>query len=177
VDVPQRNRYKLQESSQTKGLNMKQHTYEVRVEWTGNNGEGTKTYKGYRRDHTIASPGKPQIQGSSDPNFHGDRTRYNPEELLVASLSTCHMLWYLHLCSMNHITVIDYQDAASGLMQENDDGSGEFVRVLLKPAVKISAGGDQARAIALHREAHHLCFIARSVKFPVHIEPAIVEEG
>lgn len=153
---------------------MKHHTYEVRIDWTGNDGQGTKTYQSYRRDHTIAAQGKPQIPGSSDPSFRGDPSRYNPEELLVASLSACHMLWYLHLCSTNKVTVIDYQDAASGVMEEADDGSGKFVRVLLKPKVKISAGDDQAKAQALHSEAHHLCFIARSVNFPVEIEPEIV---
>jgi organic hydroperoxide reductase OsmC/OhrA len=154
---------------------MKQHNYEVRIDWRGNDGAGTKTYKGYRRDHTITSAGKPQIEGSSDPNFRGDRSRYNPEELLVASLSACHMLWYLHLCSANQVTVLDYHDAALGVMRENEDGSGEFLRVTLKPAVKISAGEDQAKALALHREAHHLCFIARSVNFPVEVAPEIAE--
>jgi len=154
---------------------MKRHTYEVRVDWTGNDGEGTKTYRSYRRDHTIASEGKPQIQGSSDPSFRGDRARYNPEELLVASLSACHMLWYLHLCSANQVTVLDYQDAAFGVMEEHDDGSGEFVRVVLKPTVKISTGDDRAQALALHSEAHRLCFIARSVRFPVDIAPEIMD--
>jgi organic hydroperoxide reductase OsmC/OhrA len=155
---------------------MKQHTYEVRVDWTGNDGEGTKTYKGYRRDHIIACEGKPQIQGSSDPSFRGDRYRYNPEELLVASLSSCHMLWYLHLCSVNHVTVLDYRDSAFGVMEESDHGSGEFVRVTLRPTVKISAGVDQAKALALHSEAHSLCFIARSVRFPVDIIPEITSD-
>ena len=154
---------------------MKHHTYNVRVDWTGNDGEGTKTYKGYRRDHTIASEGKPPIQGSSDPAFRGDRARYNPEELLVASLSSCHMLWYLHLCSANGVTVLEYSDAASGDLQEGNDGSGEFVRVLLRPAVKLAAGDDRTKALALHSEAHRLCFIARSVNFPVDLAPEIVE--
>jgi organic hydroperoxide reductase OsmC/OhrA len=154
---------------------VKQHTYEVRITWAGNDGEGTKTYKGYRRDHTIACEGKPQIQGSSDPSFRGDRSRYNPEELLVASLSSCHMLWYLHLCSVNRVTVLDYRDSASGVLEEGNDGSGEFVRVTLRPTVKVSAGDDRARALALHSEAHRLCFIARSVRFPVDIVPEIIE--
>ena len=142
---------------------MKHHTYDVRVDWTGNDGEGTKTYRGYRRDYTITSKDKLAIPGSSDPSFRGDQTRYTPEELLVASLSSCHMLWYLHLCSVNHVTVFDYRDAASGLLEEGDDGSGEFVRVVLRPTVKVSAGDDRAKALALHSEAHRLCFIARSV--------------
>jgi len=153
---------------------MKQHTYQVHVNWTGNAGEGTKTYKSYRRDHTIESLGKPPIPCSSDAAFRGDPARYNPEDLLVASLSSCHMLWYLHLCSVNHITVVDYQDQASGVMREHDDGSGEFVSARLKPAVKIAAGNDHLKALALHAEAHRLCFIARSVNFPVEVTPSIL---
>jgi organic hydroperoxide reductase OsmC/OhrA len=156
---------------------MKQHTYEVRVDWTGNDGEGTKSYRGYRRDHCILSDGKPQIQGSSDPSFRGDSTRYNPEELLVASLSACHMLWYLHLCSANQVIVLAYEDGATGVMQEDDDGSGVFIRVLLRPKVTISVGNDLDKAAALHGEAHRYCFIANSVKFPVEIEPEIIESS
>lgn len=152
---------------------MKEHTYEVRIQWTGNDGQGTRTYKAYRRDHIIVGNGKPEISGSSDPNFRGDPSRYNPEELLVASLSACHMLWYLHLCAVNHISVVDYRDAASGVLRENNDGSGEFVRVLLKPTVTLGAGDDRVKARELHHEAHRLCFIARSVNFPVEVEPEI----
>jgi len=152
---------------------MKLHSYEVRVNWTGNDGEGTKTYTGYRRDHIIAAAGKAAIPGSSDPAFRGDPSRYNPEELLVASLSACHMLWYLHLCSANHVTVVDYSDAASGTMREQEDGSGEFVQVTLKPVVTILADDDGARALALHDEVHRFCAIARSVNFPVRITPEI----
>ena len=159
-----------------KETTMKQHTYEVQVDWTGNTGEGTKTYKSYRRDHTIACNGKPPIQGSSDPSFRGDPSRYNPEELLVASLSACHMLSYLHLCAVNHVTVVDYHDAASGVMQENADGSGEFKQIVLRPTVTISPGDDRSKALALHGEAHHLCFIARSVNFSVEVSPTITEE-
>ena len=159
------------------GQPMKQHAYEVRVNWTGNHGDGTKSYKSYRRDHVIEVEGKPPIPSSSDPNFRGDAARYNPEELFVASLSACHMLWYLHLCSANQVTVLEYRDSAVGTMQEDADGSGEFLRVLLKPIVKISSPADQEKALALHSEAHRYCFIARSVKFPVEIEPEIDRSG
>jgi organic hydroperoxide reductase OsmC/OhrA len=155
---------------------VKQHTYKVQLEWTGNDGEGTKTYKGYRRDHVIASTGKPEVPASSDPSFRGDAARYNPEELLVASLSSCHMLWYLHLCAVNNVVVVEYRDGASGVMRENADGSGEFVSVLLKPAVKISAESDRAKALALHHDAHGFCFVARSVNFPVEVSPEISSE-
>lgn len=156
---------------------MKQHTYNVQISWTGNDGEGTKTYKGYRRDHSIKSEGKPEIPGSSDPAFRGDRSRYNPEELLVASLSSCHMLWYLHLCSMNRIVVLEYRDGASGIMEENADGSGQFANVTLKPMIKVAKGSDCSRARSLHEEAHRLCFIARSVNFPVNVSPQIEEQS
>jgi len=152
---------------------LKHHTYEVRVDWTGNDGSGTKSYTSYRRDHSIASAGKAPIPGSCDPGFRGDSSRYNPEELLVASLSACHMLWYLHLCAVNKITVTDYHDTASGVMEEAPDGSGKFIRVELRPVVRISPGDDRAKALALHAEAHRYCFIAKSVNFPVDLVPAI----
>jgi organic hydroperoxide reductase OsmC/OhrA len=118
---------------------------------------------------------KPQIQGSSDPSFRGDKTRYNPEDLLVASLSACHMLWYLHLCSVNQVTVLDYRDEASGIMEEQEDGSGAFIGVRLRPLVKIAAGDALDKALALHREAHRCCFIANSVNFPVEVIPEITK--
>jgi len=156
-------------------MQVKRHHYEVRVDWTGNDGDGTRSYKSYRRDHSIQSAGKPEIFGSSDQSFRGDPARYNPEEFLVASLSACHMLWYLHLCAVNDVIVREYRDAACGVMEENQDGSGEFVQVMLKPVVKILGDSDRAKALALHHEAHGLCFIARSVKFSVEVVPEIVE--
>jgi len=152
---------------------VKQHNYELQIEWTGNTGEGTKTYRSYSRDYTVTAAGKPQILGSSDPSFRGDPSRYNPEDLLVASLSACHMLSYLHLCAVNHITVLDYRDSALGLMDENSDGSAQFTRVTLRPKITIMPGDDRAKALALHNEAHHLCFIARSVNFPVDVAPTV----
>jgi organic hydroperoxide reductase OsmC/OhrA len=153
---------------------MKRHTYTTRVEWTGNEGKGTADYRSYRRDHDVSAGAKPPIMASSDPAFRGDPTRYNPEELLVASLSGCHMLWYLHLCAVNGIVVTSYRDEALGEMAEMPDGAGEFVRVVLRPRVTIATGGDLAKARTLHEGAHRFCFIARSVKFPVETEPEIV---
>ena len=153
---------------------MKQHTYYTEIDWIGNDGEGTKGYKAYRRDHVIATKGKPPIAASSDPAFRGDPARYNPEELLVASLSSCHMLWYLHLCAANHVTVVEYRDRAVGTMEEREDGSGIFVRVVLKPVVKITPESDRAKAAALHHDAHRYCFIANSVSFPVEAIPEIL---
>lgn len=152
---------------------MARHEYKVQVAWSGNDGTGTRTYAEYRRDHTISTAGKPVLPGSSDPAFHGDAARYNPEELLVASISACHMLWYLHLCANAGVVVTGYQDDASGVMSMNPDGSGAFTEATLRPRVALSPESDPARAQALHEEAHHHCFIAASVNFPIHIEAEI----
>lgn len=150
-----------------------QHHYSVEVKWTGNLGEGTSSYRSYSRNHEITAAGKPTLPGSSDPTFRGDPQRYNPEELLVSALSTCHLLWYLHLCAEAKITVLEYVDEASGVMEETPDGGGRFTEVTLRPQVVIAAGGDVARAEQLHERAHHLCFIANSVNFSVRCEPRI----
>ena len=149
----------------------KHHKYETTVRWTGNLGTGTTGYKDYARNHEISAPGKPVIPGSSDPAFRGDASRYNPEELLVASLSTCHMLWYLHLSAVNKVVVLDYQDNATGTMEEAADGGGRFIEVTLQPLVTVTAESDLETAKRLHREAHEKCFIANSVNFPVLCEP------
>lgn len=150
----------------------KQHHYQVALAWTGNKGTGTSGYAAYARDHELRFEGKPALPASSDPAFRGDPKRYNPEELLVASLSSCHMLWYLHLCAVNGIVVTDYADQAEGVMAQTADGAGQFTRVTLKPVVTI-AMGDAAKAEALHEQAGKMCFIARSVNFPVAHEPTI----
>ena len=154
----------------------KEHSYEINLEWTGNTGTGTKTFTGYSRDHEISIAGKPVIKGSSDPNFRGDKARYNPEEMLVASLAACHLLWYLHLCSEAKIVVVDYKDAATGKMTETADGGGHFTGVVLKPRVVITKDSDSETAKTLHHRAHELCFIANSVNFPVIAEPEIYYE-
>lgn len=151
---------------------MKQHHYSLQMTWTGNTGEGTKSYQSYSRNHIYKSNGKPEIPGSSDPSFRGDASRYNPEELLVATLSSCHMLWYLHLCAVNGIVVTSYEDNPVGTMAEETNGSGHFTEVILKPSIQISKG-DVAKANELHHEAHDMCFIANSVKFPVKCEAEI----
>jgi organic hydroperoxide reductase OsmC/OhrA len=155
----------------------KEHHYAVTVDWTGNKGSGTSGYAAYARAHEIRSAGKPAIPGSSDPSFRGDPARYNPEELLVASLAGCHMLWYLHLCSVAGIVVTAYVDRAEGTMIEEADGGGRFTGVVLKPEVTVKPGADLAKARDLHAAAHKLCFIARSVNFPVAHEPTIREEA
>lgn len=151
----------------------KEHRYETVLNWTGNRGEGTASYRGYDRDHDLAAAGKPPIPGSSDPAFRGDPARWNPEELLVASLSACHQLWYLHLCATAGIVVTAYEDRAEGVMVEEANGAGQFSTVVLRPLVTVAPGSDTDKALTLHHEAHAMCFIARSVNFAVTHEPRI----
>ena len=151
----------------------KEHHYHTQLRWVGNRGEGTSHYRAYDRDHVLSAGSKPEIPGSSDPSFRGNPERYNPEELFVASLSSCHMLWYLHLCSVNGVVVVDYRDSAEGIMQEATDGSGHFSAVILRPAVVVTDAGMQQKAEALHHEANKFCFIANSVNFPVRHEPLV----
>ena len=152
----------------------KSHTYTTHVRWTGNTGAGTSGYKAYARDHVIASPGKPDILASSDPAFRGDATRYKPEDLLVASVSACHMLWFLHMAVVAGVVVTAYEDAPVGTMVEDDVKGGYFTGIVLRPRVTISAASDVAKAVAAHHAAHEKCFIANSVNFPITIEPATI---
>ena len=147
------------------------HHYQLQLTWTGNIGEGTTGYSTYERSHTLSIPGKPDILGSSDPVFRGDASRYNPEELLLAALSSCHMLWYLHLCAENGIVVTAYTDHPTGTMQEADNGSGRFTEVTLRPKVTIKDPKKLEKAKSLHKSANQHCFIANSVNFAVHHEP------
>ena len=150
---------------------MNAHVYTVSTKWTGNKGEGTATYKSYERNHTISIKGKPDIDGSSDPVFRGDATRYNPEEFLVAALSTCHMLSYLHVCTTAGVIVTAYEDVAEGRMEETSNGGGQFTEVILRPVVTVKDASMVENAITAHHKASELCFIASSVNFPVHHQP------
>lgn len=145
------------------------------MEWTGNLGKGTTNYQAYSRDHQISAANKQiMIPGSSDPTFKGDASRYNPEELLVSTISSCHMLWYLHLCAVADINVLSYIDNASGTMVEKANGSGHFTEVVLEPTIIIEPTNEKYnRAIDLHEKAHKMCFIANSVNFPIRINPII----
>jgi organic hydroperoxide reductase OsmC/OhrA len=152
-----------------------EHHFAVTTTWTGNRGTGTSSYRAYGREHEISSNGKAaSIACSSSPPFRGDPGRYNPEELLIAALSGCHMLWFLHLCADAGIVVNEYRDEADGTMALNPDGSGQFSEVVLRPAVRLADSSREREAPALHERAHHLCFIARSVNFPVRCEPAFL---
>lgn len=147
------------------------HEYDVAVTWTGNRGAGTSGYRTYGRDHEVTTAGAPPLLGSSDPAFRGDADRWNPEQLLVAALSQCHLLSYLHVAADAGVVVTAYTDDAHGVMTQTSDGGGHFVEVVLRPRVTVAEEAMVDRATALHDRAHELCFIANSVNFPVRHEP------
>jgi organic hydroperoxide reductase OsmC/OhrA len=148
---------------------MRDHSYAVSLEWTGNRGTGTSGYRDYAREHVVRAEGLEPIAGSSDRTFHGDATRWNPEQLLLAALSQCHLLSYLHVAANHGVIVESYVDDAVGTMRTDATGGGRFTEVVLRPRVTISAG-DPETATALHEEAAEKCFIAASVNFPVRHE-------
>jgi len=155
----------------------KTHDYKARLIWDGNLGAGTTTYTGYGRKYRLQIDGKPELVGSADPMFRGDANVYNPEDLFVAALSSCHLLSYLALCARTKINVVAYEDHASGTLLLTPNGGGMFESVTLRPIVTVAPGSDETRALELHEQAHDLCFIAASVKIPVLHEPQIRVEG
>jgi organic hydroperoxide reductase OsmC/OhrA len=152
----------------------KEHHYAAKLTWTGAAKGPVRGYAGYSREYSVAIAGKPALKGSADPTFRGDPALHNPEDLLVASLSACHMLTYLAECARAKIEVVSYEDESSGTMVL-EGGGGRFTAVILRPRVRIAPGGDLAKARALHADAHKMCFIANSVNFPVRNEPEVAE--
>lgn len=145
----------------------KSHQYAMHLVWTGNKGEGTSTYRSYDRSYTISINNKADFFGTADPVFRGDATKHNPEELLVMSLSSCHLLSYLHLCAVNGIVLTEYEDDARGTMIEDEVKGGYFTEVNLNITMKITDPSKKEKAEELHHKANKLCFIANSVNFPV----------
>lgn len=154
----------------------KKHTYQTTIEWTGNKGSGTSHYQAYERSHTISIENKPTLLASSDAAFRGDKTKHNPEDLFLASISSCHMLWYLHLCADAGIHVVDYQDNATGILEENPTG-GKFIEVTLHPMVVVKESSMVDEAYKLHHKANEQCFMANSLNFKVKHEPIITTAG
>ncbi|HWD04630.1 MAG TPA: OsmC family protein [Amycolatopsis sp.] len=150
------------------------HTYDVAIEWTGNLGKGTDSYRSFSRAHEVLATGKAPIAASADAAFRGDPARWNPEELLVASVAQCHMLWYLHLCAVGGVSVLDYEDHAHGVMtMDATGGGGQLTEVTLRPHVIVADAAMVDKARELHDDVSAVCFIARSVNFPIHHEPHV----
>lgn len=146
---------------------MKEHHYQISIEWTGNKGKGTVDYKSYERSHTISVENKTTILVSSDPAFCGDMTKHNPEDLFLSSLSSCHMLWFLHLCTENNVIVHEYVDNPIGIMKESINGGGQFTEVTLYPIVSVKDKKSLEKLEKIHKQANELCFIANSVNFEI----------
>lgn len=153
------------------------HEYTSTVVWTGNRGDGTSHYRAYDRTWDIAVPGKAVVHCSNDPLLGGDAGKMNPEDLLLSALSACHMLWYLHFTSDEGIVVTDYVDRPVGVGEITRSGAGRFLSATLHPTITVRSGADMALAAALHHRIHEVCFIARSVNFPVTYEPAFKIES
>jgi len=151
---------------------VKEHAYGLTVRWTGNTGSGTSGYRSYEREHVISAQDRPEITMSSDPAFRGDKTRYSPEELLVASVSSCHMLWFLHLCADSGIVVVEYMDYPTGIMEESSNGAGSFREITLNPKVTVSQKSMLGQLEGIHKKAHNMCFISNSVNFTIQLNPA-----
>jgi organic hydroperoxide reductase OsmC/OhrA len=152
---------------------MKQHHYTTQITWTGNNGTGTSGYTEYERSHSIQTEGKVVIEASSDAPFRGDVSKYNPEDMFLASIASCHMLWYLHLCADNGIIVKTYVDNPTGILQTFTNGSGNFTEIILHPVVEVTDASMIEVALRLHHSAHENCFLSNSVNFEIFIEPKV----
>ncbi|MER9758484.1 OsmC family protein [Mesorhizobium sp. M0138] len=153
---------------------LKKHDYTCAIEWTGNRGQGTRAYRGYDRTWDVKTPGKAVIHCSNDPLLGGDPALPNPEDLLLASVSACHMLWYLHLASDGGIVVHSYSDEPLGHGESEPTGAGRFIGVKLRPKIHVEAGADLDKADAIHHRIHEVCYIARSVNFPIMVEAVYV---
>lgn len=147
-----------------------EHRYALHSEWTGNRGTGTSGYRDYDRAVTMSIDGKPDLAASSDKPFRGDSAKWNPEDLLLAALSECHLLSYLHACVSVGVVVASYTDDASGVMVEDGRGGGAFTEVVLRPRVVVAEASMITAAEAAHAQAREWCFIANSVNFPVRHE-------
>lgn len=152
------------------------HAYTARVVWDGNTGAGTAGYAAYGREYRVQVAGKPDLAGSADPAFRGEAHRHNPEDLFLASISACHMLFYLSLCARQGVRVTAYEDEARGTMRVDAGGGGQFQEIALHPAVTLGAGADATLALRLHDTAHGLCFIARSCSVPIRHHPTVRAE-
>ena len=147
-----------------------QHRYTLDLHWQG---DQTRTYESYTREHIIRIAGKHELRATADPMFRGDASLHNPEDLLLSALSGCHLLTYLALCARARINVLSYRDQAEGTLQLTKDGGGHFTEVILRPEVVVADGSMMEKARFFHGEVHKYCFIARSVNFPVRCEAVV----
>jgi organic hydroperoxide reductase OsmC/OhrA len=132
-------------------------TYRATVAWDADRGD--------LRDHTI-TVGEQRVAGSSAPERGGDPAKADPEKLLVAAASSCHMLWFLYFSRRERLRVVSYEDEAEGFMNER-----RFVRIVLRPAIKFDGDPDTELVSRFHDQAHEACYVANSLNCPVEVEP------
>jgi organic hydroperoxide reductase OsmC/OhrA len=151
------------------------HTFETTLAWPADAAQNLPPDPAFSRSSLLAAPGKPVIVASSPAVFGGDAARYNPEEMLMLSLSQCHLLTYLAIAAKKRMSVLKYEDRVTGTLGIGASGKMQMVDVLLRPRVTVAKGTSLANAQALHEKAHANCFIANSVNFTVRNEPSIIE--
>ncbi|AUC82212.1 OsmC family protein [Lacinutrix sp. Bg11-31] len=150
------------------------HTFKAKVNWTINEGGSTRNPRNFSRNHSVTIANKAALlQMSAAKPFRGDDTLYNPEDLLLSALASCHMMSYLYVCAQNNIEVLSYTDTAEGDLEVKTTGSGSFKRVRLKPIVTIKDTTQKTLALSLHEKANSLCFIANSCNFPISHEALV----
>lgn len=147
------------------------HNYKLTATWHGNKGTGTSGLKDYDRSHTVTIQGKPELHLTTDNPAVGDKSKWNPEDLLVTAISSCHMLSYLYVCALEGVVITAYTDNATGIMVEHEGGGGRFKEITLNPICEVADENMMEQAIALHHKAHQICYIANSVNFEVKCNP------
>jgi len=144
------------------------HTFKAKVNWLLNEGENTQNPRTFSRNHNVFIDKKlTSLDVSAAKMFRGDEALYNPEDLLLSALASCHMMSYLYVCSLHHIEVLSYTDCAEGDLEVDASGRGSFKMVRLKPIVTIKDVSKKELALSLHNKANSLCFIANSCNFPI----------
>jgi organic hydroperoxide reductase OsmC/OhrA len=148
---------------------MKHHQYKLKIEWTGNNGNGTEKYDKYRRDFTIHFENKAPVFASADSIFRGDPSKLNPEEMLLSAISSCHMLWFLHECADHGIKLIEYTDTPEAVLEIVPGNGGRFTEATLTPEIVLESFDGKINILELYELAAKKCFIANSCNFPIKI--------
>ena len=150
---------------------MSKHTATLR--WSPDEGDHFSLGR-YTRVHEIAFDGGTTIMGSPSPTIvrepFSNPVGVDPEEMFVASIASCHMLWFLDFARRAKVEVLSYEDNAEGLLEKTADGRTWITKVTLRPKVEVS--GEAGDLDAIHHQAHEACFIANSVKTEITVEPA-----
>ncbi len=154
------------------------HTFKANINWKLGEEDTTTNPRRFSRNHTVTIDKKYEaLQVSAAKMFRGEESLYNPEDLLLSALASCHMMSYLYVCSQNQIEVLNYTDNAEAILEVESTGSGKFTKVILNSIVVIKNESQKELALSLHEEANKLCFIANSCNFPITHRAEVLIEG